>query len=98
MAKNRNKKKKTGAASMDIAEDPVSDLPQAMDTSESGAHNPSAAASNLKIKGRQMKRSKNARKKKDVVRAISKTEKAVEKVKKHENKTLRTQSAKLLYD
>ncbi|KAM0986149.1 hypothetical protein ACFX13_013616 [Malus domestica] len=32
---------------MDIAEDPISDLPQAMDTSESGAHNPSVAASNL---------------------------------------------------
>lgn len=51
-----------------------------------------------KIKGRQMKRTKNARKKKAVVRAISKREKAVEKVLKHESKTMRTQSAKLLYD
>ncbi|KAM1094627.1 hypothetical protein ACFX13_009736 [Malus domestica] len=32
---------------MDMAEDPISDMPQAMDTSESGAHNPSVAASNL---------------------------------------------------
>lgn len=45
-----------------------------------------------------MKRTKNARKKKAVVRAISKREKAVEKVLKHESKTMRTQSAKLLYD
>nr|ABK92829.1 unknown [Populus trichocarpa] len=38
MAKNRNKKKeKNGAVSMDVAEPTVSDLPQAMDTSESGA-------------------------------------------------------------
>lgn len=51
-----------------------------------------------KIKGRQMKRTKNARKRKAVVRAISKREKAVEKVLKHESKTMRTQSAKLLYD
>ncbi|KAM1281595.1 hypothetical protein ACFX13_022613 [Malus domestica] len=29
------------------AEDPISDLPQPMDTSESRAHNPSVAASNL---------------------------------------------------
>ncbi|KAH0993956.1 hypothetical protein GBA52_005439 [Prunus armeniaca] len=98
MAKNKNKKKRNDAASMDITEEPVSDLPQAMDTSESGAHNPSGGASSLKIKGRQMKRSKNARKKKAIVRAISKKEQAVEKTKKHESKTLRTQSAKLLYD
>ncbi|KAL6199226.1 hypothetical protein ACLB2K_029012 [Fragaria x ananassa] len=98
MAKNRNKKKRKDSNSMDVSGLPVPDVPQAMDTSESGAQNPSGAASNLKIKGRQMKRTKNARKKKAVVRAISKREKSVEKVLKNESKTLRTQSAKLLYD
>ncbi|GKV42525.1 hypothetical protein SLEP1_g49918 [Rubroshorea leprosula] len=37
MAKNRNKKKQNGAISMNISENAVSDLPQPMDTSESGA-------------------------------------------------------------
>ncbi|BBN68139.1 hypothetical protein Prudu_297S000100 [Prunus dulcis] len=37
MVKNMNKKK-NDSASMDITEEPVSDLPQAMDTFESGAH------------------------------------------------------------
>ncbi|CAB4265496.1 unnamed protein product [Prunus armeniaca] len=32
---------------MDIIEEPVSDLPQAMDTSESGAHSPSGGASSF---------------------------------------------------
>ncbi|XP_050370282.1 uncharacterized protein LOC126788350 [Argentina anserina] len=98
MAKNRGKKKRKDSDSMDVSEFPVSDLPQEMDTSEIGAQNPNSGASNLKMKGRQMKRTKNARKKKAVVRAISKREKSVEKVLKHESKTLRTQSAKLLYD
>lgn len=45
-----------------------------------------------------MKRSKNVRKKKAIAKAISKNEQSVEKVLKNENKTARTQSAKLLYE
>ncbi|PON96533.1 hypothetical protein TorRG33x02_078060 [Trema orientale] len=102
MAKNRNKKKRDSSA-MDITENFVSDLPQAMDTSETGARNPDAGAPSgapsMKVKkGRPMKRSKNVRKMKSIAKAISKSEKAVEKVLKHENKKSRTQSAKLLYE
>ncbi|KAH7546512.1 hypothetical protein FEM48_Zijuj01G0208600 [Ziziphus jujuba var. spinosa] len=100
MAKNRNKKKRNGVLSMDITEALVSELPQAMDTSESGAHNnPAAGAPAIKVKkGRPMKRSKNARKQKSIEKAIGANEKTVEKVLKNESKKLRTQSAKLLYD
>ncbi|PON44573.1 hypothetical protein PanWU01x14_265580 [Parasponia andersonii] len=98
MAKNRNKKKRDSSA-MDITENFVSDLPQAMDTSETGARNPDAGAPSMKVKkGRPMKRSKNVRKMKSIAKAISKSEKAVQKVLKHENKKSRTQSAKLLYE
>ncbi|CAN1239161.1 hypothetical protein LINGRAPRIM_LOCUS2278 [Linum grandiflorum] len=45
-----------------------------------------------------MKRSKNVRKKKALEKAVSKSEKSVEKVAKHENKKQRTLSAKQLYD
>uniref|UniRef100_A0A2N9I875 Uncharacterized protein n=1 Tax=Fagus sylvatica TaxID=28930 RepID=A0A2N9I875_FAGSY len=44
MAKNRNKKKRN-ADSMDISEVTVSDTPQAMDMSESGAQNTASGAS-----------------------------------------------------
>ncbi|CAK7327541.1 unnamed protein product [Dovyalis caffra] len=99
MAKNRNKKKKTnGAVSMDVTESTISDLPQAMDTSESGAQKPASVASIRKTKGRPMKRSKNVRKMKAVAKAVSKNEKAVEKGYKKEGKTTRTQSAKKLYE
>ncbi|KAK9269611.1 hypothetical protein L1049_001388 [Liquidambar formosana] len=98
MAKNRNKKKKNGADSMDTSEPTVSDLPQAMDTSESAAPKKAFDALNRKIKGRPMKRSKNVRKMKTIAKAISQNEKSVEKVLKNESKTARTQSAKLLYD
>ncbi|XP_012070657.1 uncharacterized protein LOC105632814 [Jatropha curcas] len=98
MAKNRNKKKKNGAVSMDISEPTVSDLSQAMDTSESVAQKPASGVLTRKVKGRPMKRSKNVRKTKAIAKAVSKNEKSVEKVLKHENKTARTQSAKLLYD
>ncbi|KAF2314284.1 hypothetical protein P3X46_027058 [Hevea brasiliensis] len=98
MAKNRNKKKKNGAVSMDITEPTVSDVPQAMDTSESVVQKSASGFPNRKVKGRPMKRSKNVRKMKAVAKAISKNEQSVEKVLKNESKTARTQSAKLLYD
>nr|POE57287.1 hypothetical protein CFP56_35146 [Quercus suber] len=44
MAKNRNKKKRNAAVSMDTTEVIVSDIPQAMDTSESVAKNSASAA------------------------------------------------------
>ncbi|CAI0439084.1 unnamed protein product [Linum tenue] len=98
MAKNRNKKKKAGADSMDTTEPTVSDSAQAMDTSEPGASRPAAGGLNRIQKGRPMKRSKNVRKKKALEKAISKTEQSFEKVAKSENKKQRTQSAKQLYD
>ncbi|KAH8518532.1 hypothetical protein H0E87_000397 [Populus deltoides] len=80
MAKNRNKKKeKNGAVSMDVAEPTVSDLPQAMDTSESGAQKSAPVTSVRKTKGRPMKRSKNVRKMKAIAKAISKNEITAEK-------------------
>ncbi|XP_062077931.1 uncharacterized protein LOC133782614 [Humulus lupulus] len=98
MAKNRNKKKRDSSA-MEVTEDLVSDIPQAMDTSETGARNVAAGAPSMKVKkGRPMKRSKNVRKMKSIAKAISKNEKAVEKVLKHDDKKSRTQSAKLLYE
>ncbi|KAF4360746.1 hypothetical protein CsatB_014349 [Cannabis sativa] len=98
MAKNRNKKKRDSSA-MEVTEDLVSDVPQAMDTSETGARNVATVAPNMKVKkGRPMKRSKNVRKMKSIAKAISKSEKTVEKVLKHDDKKSRTQSAKLLYE
>ncbi|KAM6580313.1 hypothetical protein CsatA_004087 [Cannabis sativa] len=98
MAKNRNKKKRDSSA-MEVTEDLVSDVPQAMDTSETGARNVATGAPNMKAKkGRPMKRSKNVRKMKSIAKAISKSEKTVEKVLKHDDKKSRTQSAKLLYE
>ncbi|PNX95555.1 hypothetical protein L195_g018748 [Trifolium pratense] len=47
MAKNRNKKKKNGVVSMDTTDIVVSEAPQAMDTSESGAKIKVAGATNL---------------------------------------------------
>ncbi|XP_050247374.1 uncharacterized protein LOC126694886 [Quercus robur] len=98
MAKNRNKKKRNAADSMDTTEVNVSDIPQAMDTSESVAKISASAAHVKKVKGRPMKRAKNARKMKAIAKAISKNEKCVEKTLKHEGKKLKTQSAKMLYD
>ncbi|KAK7244385.1 hypothetical protein RIF29_39206 [Crotalaria pallida] len=103
MAKNRNKNKKNknGLVSMDTTEPSVSDVPQATDTSESGAQTRvAAAAANLKMKqkGRPMKRSKNVRKMKAIAKAISTNEKSIEKMSKNENKKVRVQSAKTLYE
>ncbi|XP_021288545.1 uncharacterized protein LOC110419770 [Herrania umbratica] len=100
MAKNRNKKKRNGgAASMDDSEGTVPDLPQAMDSSETGAQKPDSGAAKIKTKkGRPMKRSKNVRKMKAVAKAIATNEKYGEKNSKNESKKSRTQSAKLLYD
>lgn len=44
-----------------------------------------------------MKRSKNVRRMKAVAKALSKSEKSVEKISKSESKMLRTKSAKSLY-
>ncbi|XP_058773796.1 uncharacterized protein LOC131648014 [Vicia villosa] len=100
MAKNRNKKKKNGAVSMDTTDSIVSEAPQAMDTSESVAKIKVAGATNLKVKqnGRPMKRSKSARKMKAIAKAISANEKSAEKVSKNDSKKSRVQSAKTLYE
>ncbi|GER53907.1 ribosomal RNA small subunit methyltransferase H [Striga asiatica] len=74
-------------------------ISSAMDTSETAASVASVAGALRKTKkGRPMKRSQNARKMKAVARAIAKSEKRVEKNSKSETKTLRTKSAKHLYD
>lgn len=84
---------------MEITVESVSDVPQAMDTSEAGAQNPVFDYTNLKVnKGRLMKRSKNERKRKSIAKAIAKNEQSASKVLKNESKKSRTQSAKLLYE
>ncbi|KAK8706140.1 hypothetical protein V6N13_049715 [Hibiscus sabdariffa] len=100
MAKNRNKKKRNGVASMDVNEESVPELHQvaAMDTSETGVPKPGSATPKLKMKGRPMKRSKNVRKAKAAEKAIAKNEKYAEKSSKIESKKSRIQSAKVLYD
>ncbi|CAL5200816.1 unnamed protein product [Lathyrus oleraceus] len=100
MAKNRNKKKKNGAVSMDTTDSIVSEAPQAMDTSESVAKIKVAGATKLKVKqnGRPMKRSKCARKMKAIAKAISANEKSAQKVSKNDSKKVRVQSAKTLYE
>ncbi|KAJ1381656.1 hypothetical protein SESBI_44935 [Sesbania bispinosa] len=100
MAKNRSKKNRNVAVSMDTTELSVPEAPQAMDTSESGARNTVAGATNMKLKqkGRPMKKSQNNRKKKAIAKAISANEKSVEKMMKNENKKSRVQSAKTLYE
>ncbi|KAJ4726232.1 Stress response protein [Melia azedarach] len=99
MAKNRNKNKRSGAVSMDINEPTVTDMPQAMDVSESGALKPASGMLSIKAqKGRPMKRSKNVRKKKAVEKAIAKSEKYIQKTLMKESKSFNAQSAKSLYD
>ncbi|EPS68248.1 hypothetical protein M569_06522 [Genlisea aurea] len=69
---------------------------QAMDVSETGA---SGGGQLRKVKkGRPMKRSMNARKKKALSKAVSQSEKSSEKLSRSETKILRTKSAKHLYD
>ncbi|KAH9618558.1 hypothetical protein KSS87_006326 [Heliosperma pusillum] len=99
MAKNRNKKSKdkSGKSPMDTSETTVSELPQAMNTSESAAKVSDSLTRKVK-RGVQMKRSKNVRKMKAIAKAISKTEKKSEKEVKVETKRMRVQSAKSLYD
>ncbi|KAL6314811.1 hypothetical protein AAG906_027162 [Vitis piasezkii] len=180
MAKNRNKKKRSGVAPMDTAEPTLADVPQSMDTSESVATNathfpasgvPIKRLELLKIesvpsppipetqkwelyqlrtvvpmqtwndcyraiilsmgierltyvggrprywdlsvsaeshpeiyvnlfdnrkKGVTMKRSKIDQK--AIAKAVSQNEKSMEKISKNESKTMRSQSAKMLYD
>ncbi|XP_057947760.1 uncharacterized protein LOC131143464 [Malania oleifera] len=99
MAKNRNKKKRNGVVPMDVTDQIISDIPQAMETSESVPSVAAAGAPNRKMKkGVQMKRSKSARKMKAIAKAISKNEQSREKVLKKDSKKLGTQSAKMLYD
>ncbi|CAI9784147.1 unnamed protein product [Fraxinus pennsylvanica] len=103
MAKNRNKKKKNGSGLMDMDvksdDHKVTDIPQAMDTSETVASNAFAGGSPRKKKlGKQMKRSKNVRKMKAIAKAISLNDKSEEKISKNESKTLRTKFAKKLYE
>ncbi|CAO2833476.1 unnamed protein product [Amaranthus hypochondriacus] len=98
MAKNRNKKQKNSdKAPMDTTEVSLTDIPQAMDTSESREGVSNLLARKVK-KGVQMKRSKNVRRKKAIAKAISKDEKSSEKVVKLETKRMRVHSAKSLYD
>ncbi|KAL0458340.1 UNVERIFIED_CONTAM: hypothetical protein Slati_0461200 [Sesamum latifolium] len=103
MAKNRNKKKKNSSREMaidvSIADHSIGDKSQAMDTSETIASSGSAGGSLRKTKkGRCMKRSKNVRKMKVVAKAVSQSEKSVEKISKSEGKMLRSKFVKNLYD
>ncbi|KAI3820565.1 hypothetical protein L1987_08113 [Smallanthus sonchifolius] len=97
MAKNRNKSKRNASTAM-ITDDATIASPQvtAMDTSETVA--PSRSQISRKIKGVQMKRSKNVRKQKAIAKAVSQNEKSATKMEKNESKTLRNKSAKNLYD
>ncbi|KAL0362724.1 UNVERIFIED_CONTAM: Cytochrome c-type biogenesis ccda-like chloroplastic protein 1 [Sesamum calycinum] len=77
-----------------VADHSVGDESQAMDTSETIASSGSAGGSLRQTKkGRPMKRSKNVRKMKAVAKAISQSEKSVEKISKSEGKTLRIAAA-----
>ncbi|XP_057766551.1 uncharacterized protein LOC130987013 [Salvia miltiorrhiza] len=101
MAKNRNKKK-NGSIAMAVdsstANNSLTDEPQAMDVSETINKRDSVGGVLRKVKnGRPMKRSKNVRKMKAVAKALSKSEKSVEKISKSESKILRTKFAKNLY-
>ncbi|KAI7728976.1 hypothetical protein M8C21_025423 [Ambrosia artemisiifolia] len=69
----------------------------AMDTSETVASTTSQISRKIK-KGVQMKRTKNVRKQKAIAKAVSQNEKSATKIEKNESKTLRTKSAKNLYD
>ncbi|KAJ9567985.1 hypothetical protein OSB04_003951 [Centaurea solstitialis] len=98
MAKNRNKSKKKASAAMNIDDAAiVSPQVMAMDTSETVVSNQSQIIRKVK-KGVQMKRTKNVRKLKAIAKAVSQNEKSAAKIVKNEGKTLRTQSAKKLYD
>ncbi|XP_006282740.2 uncharacterized protein LOC17880114 [Capsella rubella] len=72
----------------------------AMDTTETGDVKLAAFSSNLtsKRKGIPMKRTKNVRKMKAMAKAIALSEKYEEKATKNETKSLRTLSAKKLYE
>ncbi|XP_060189871.1 uncharacterized protein LOC132618892 [Lycium barbarum] len=98
MAKNRNKKTRNGIAAMDVSSDQTVTSPQAMDTSESAAPKPHIGGSHRKMKGVQMKRTKNVRKMKAIAKAISKNEKLEERITRTETKIERTKDAKKLYE
>ncbi|XP_010536996.1 PREDICTED: uncharacterized protein LOC104811846 [Tarenaya hassleriana] len=100
MAKNRSKKKRNDTVSMDVSEPSFPVRPEAMDISETGDVKPPVDSHNLRNtkNGKPMKRSKNVRKMKAMVKAIAMTEKYAEKVSKGETKALRTQLAKKLYE
>ncbi|XP_077211098.1 uncharacterized protein LOC143846530 isoform X1 [Tasmannia lanceolata] len=102
MAKNKGKKKKNGAVSMEILAEAHADLPQdtAMDTSELTTSNPAlGVVKSRKIKkGMPMKRSKNLRKLKSIEKAVCKSDMLEVKISKNKSKMLRIQSAKSLYD
>ncbi|KAG5597704.1 hypothetical protein H5410_038936 [Solanum commersonii] len=97
MAKNRNKKR-NGLAAMDVSNNQTVTDAQAMDTSESAAPKPHIGGSLKKMKGVQMKRTKNVRKKKAMAKAISKSEKLEERITRSESKIERTKHAKKLYE
>ncbi|CAH8318163.1 unnamed protein product [Eruca vesicaria subsp. sativa] len=102
MTKSRNKKNRDDAVSMDVSETKsVSEsAPQAMDTSETGDAKLAARTRSLTSakKGKQMKRTKNARKKKAMAKAIALDEKYEAKASKDVTKKQRTLSAKKLYE
>ncbi|CAH8302012.1 unnamed protein product [Eruca vesicaria subsp. sativa] len=103
MMKSRNKKNRDDAVSMDVSETKkVSEsAPQAMDTSETGDGTLASARTRSLTsakKGKQMKRMKNARKKKAMAKAIALDEKYEEKASKDVTKKQRTLSAKKLYE
>ncbi|KAL0336566.1 UNVERIFIED_CONTAM: hypothetical protein Sradi_4868500 [Sesamum radiatum] len=103
MAKNRNKKKKNGSREMatdvSVADHSTRDESQVMHTFETIASSGFAGGSIRKTKkGRPMKRSKNVRKMKAVAKAISRSEKLMDKNSKSEGKMLKSKFSKNLYD
>ncbi|KAL0309273.1 UNVERIFIED_CONTAM: hypothetical protein Sradi_5869600 [Sesamum radiatum] len=87
------------AIDVSVADHSVGNESQAMDTVETIASSNSAGGSVWKTKkGKPMKRSKNVRKMKAVAKAISQSEKSVEKISRSEGKTLRSKFFKNLYD
>ncbi|CAN6453399.1 unnamed protein product [Victoria cruziana] len=99
MAKNRNKKKKDGAAPMEIASETREDYMKVDGNSEASFPKPALGVVSRKLKKTApTRRAKGVRKLKALEKAISKSEKMEEKISKHKNKISRIRSAKTLYE
>ncbi|KAF3775892.1 hypothetical protein EJ110_NYTH49534 [Nymphaea thermarum] len=99
MAKNRNKKKKDGAAPMEVASETHEDYMKVDGNSGVSCSKPFLGVVNRKLKKTApTRRSKAVRKTKALEKAISKNEKTEERISKHKNKISRIRSAKTLYE